>query len=615
MEKETIQIREATIRFAGDSGDGMQLIGAQFSDSCGLAGYSVNTFPDYPSEIRAPEGTLYGVSAFQVHVGSDDVYTSGDQIDVLFAMNASSLKVNLANVKSTGLIITDSNGFETKNLQLAGYTTNPLDGGIAQNYTLVVVDFVGELKRLFREHGIDQKLVRQVKNIFALGMSYWLFTLPVDQTKKWLQKKFAAREEVLLANLLVLDAGYRYASEHEALVQRCELGKVERPGGVYRSITGNEAVALGLVTAARRARLPLFLGSYPITPATEIMQYLSRWTRYGVRTLQAEDEIAGITSAIGAAYGGCLAATTTSGPGLSLKSEAIGLAIMTELPLVIIDVQRAGPSTGMPTKPEQSDLLQAFFGRHGESPVCVVAASGPTDCFEMTLEAARLAITFMTPVILLSDGYIGQSSERWRVPDINNLATIDPPFASGEEAFEPYRRNPVTLARQWAIPGMPRLEHRIGGLEKADESGTVSHDPLNHEKMVHLRKEKIARMADFIPPAVIDGPEEGDVLVITWGSSYGAAKTAVSELRREDYNVSLLNLKYLNPLPANLGRILGGFEKILVPELNTGQLKMLLQSQFGKSFTSLGKVQGRLFTSEEIRLKIIEMSGKRTITL
>jgi 2-oxoglutarate/2-oxoacid ferredoxin oxidoreductase subunit alpha len=613
MTKEIVYLEEATIRFAGDSGDGMQLVGTQFSDSCGYAGNEVNTFPDYPSEIRAPEGTLYGVSAFQIHFGAEHIHTTGDHIDVLFAMNASSLKVNLKNVRDNGLIIVDQQGFDAKNLQLAGYAVTPLDNGLLKSYTVVPVDFVKEIKQILKANSIDLKLARQIKNVFALGIAYWLFDRPMEPTLLWLDKKFKKKPEVLQANRLILEAGRKFAEESPLLTSKYVINKSRLAQGKYRNITGNHAVALGLVTAAKKSNLPLFLGSYPITPATEILQYISSYARYGVRHLQAEDEIAGITSAIGAAYGGSLAVTTTSGPGLSLKTEAIGLAIMTELPLIIVNVQRAGPSTGMPTKPEQSDLFQAFYGRHGEAPLCVLSASSPADCFAMTMEAARIALTYMTPVILLSDGYIGQSSEPWRIPSVDALPSFEPRFETNVDTFAPYKRDPETLARMWTVPGIKGLEHRIGGLEKADITGNVSHDPLNHEKMVKLRQEKIDRIADTIPLLQVKGEQHGEVLMISWGSTYGAAQTAFEELQEEGVPVSFVNLRYLNPFPKNLGEVLGRFKKIFIPELNSGQLKTIIQSRYLVEVESFTKVQGQLFKAREIKEKLFSLVNSKNI--
>lgn len=604
MSKLVEHLEEVTIRFAGDSGDGMQLVGTQFSDTSGFAGNEVNTFPDYPSEIRAPEGTLYGVSAFQIHFGTRNISTSGDFVDVLVAMNAASLKVNIANLREQGIIILNTEGFDARNLKLAGYTTNPIEDGSLQKYHVVAIDMAKELKKAFIELDVPSKLIQRTKNLFALGITYWLFNRPLEATVSWINKKFKGKEEVILANVHSLQAGWNFAEKNENFRKQYIIDKSQLSPGKYRSITGNQAVALGLVVGATKARLPLFLGSYPITPATDILHAISGYKKYGVKHLQAEDEIAGITSAIGAAFGGSLAATTTSGPGLSLKTEAIGLAIMTELPLVIVDVQRAGPSTGLPTKTEQSDLMQAMYGRHGEAPMPVLAAASASDCFDMTVEAARIALKYMTPVLLLTDGYIGQASEPWQIPDINSLPDIAPLFASDPATFKPYLRKLETLSRQWAIPGMHGMEHRIGGLEKEDGSGVVSHDAMNHQKMTELRQKKVEGIAHDIPELEVIGDSEGDLLVLSWGSTYGAAKTAVEKLKAEGYNISYAHLRYLNPFPKNLGDILHRFESVVIPELNMGQLKSLIQAKYLKSVIGINKVQGKPFKSIELEEKI-----------
>ncbi len=613
MSKIIEHLEDVTIRFAGDSGDGMQLVGTQFSETSGVAGNEVNTFPDYPSEIRAPEGTLYGVSAFQVHFGTANIHTLGDYIDVLVAMNASSLKVNKANLKDGGIIIANTEGFDARNLSLAGYTANPLEDGSLQNYTVYAINIGKEIKNELADLNIPAKIAQKTKNIFALGITYWMFNRPIEPTVNWINTKFRGKEDVIMANIHVLRAGWNYAEKDDAFTKQYIVDKSPLPPGRYRTLSGNQAVALGLVVAARKANLPLFLGSYPITPATEILQAISGFKKYGVKHLQAEDEIAGICSAIGAAFGGSLAATTTSGPGLSLKTEAMGLAVMTELPLVIIDVQRAGPSTGLPTKPEQGDLLMAMFGRHGEAPMPVLAAASASDCFNMTLEASRIALKYMTPVLLLSDGYIGQASEPWRIPKVDDLPNITPEFATDVDEFGPYRRDPSTLRRMWAIPGFQGMEHRIGGLEKEDISGNVSHDAANHEKMVGLRQNKIEGIANDIPEAVVEGPSQGEALLVSWGSTYGAARTAYEKLRAKGANLSFLHLRYLNPFPKNLGEVLNGFNKIICPELNTGQLQWLLQAKFLKPVTGIHKVQGRPFKSVELEQKISELLTEKEV--
>ena len=604
MTKILEHLEEATIRFAGDSGDGMQLVGTQFSETSGVAGNEVNTFPDYPSEIRAPEGTLYGVSAFQVHFGTYNIHTSGDFIDVLVVMNASSLKVNLANLKKGGIIIANTKGFDARNLTLAKYETNPLEDGTLKNYEVHALDITKELKVALKDVEVSTKLIDKTKNIFSLGITYWLFHRPMEPTVNWINKKFKGKDDVVLANVHALRAGWNYAEKDANFQKQYVVDRSPLPPGRYRNITGNEATALGLVVAARKANLPLFLGSYPITPATDILHAISGYKKYGVKHLQAEDEIAGICSAIGAAFGGSLAATTTSGPGLSLKTEAMGLAVITELPLIVVDVQRAGPSTGIPTKTEQSDLLMGMFSRHGEAPMPILAASGSADCFDITLEAARIALKYMTPVLILSDGYIGQASEPWKIPSVNSLPEIKAYFTNDPSNFAPYKRDEETLRRQWAVPGFEGMEHRIGGLEKEDGSGNVSSDSLNHEKMVWLRKEKIERIANDIPELVVEGEQDGDMLLLSWGSTYGAAKTAFERLKAKGSPVSFANLRYLNPFPKNLGQILSRFQRVVIPELNTGQLKLLIQAKYLKPVIGINKMQGKPFKSIEIEEKV-----------
>lgn len=613
MEKEIVYLDEITVRFAGDSGDGMQLAGTQFSNASASSGVDVNTFPDFPSEIRAPEGTLYGVSAFQIKLGSSAVNTHGDVIDLLVAMNASSLKVNLPNVKKDGIIIASIPGFDSRNLKLAKYASNPLEDGSLKDYQVISLDMESIIKEELKGSGINPKIIRKSKNFFALGLTYWLFNRPMEPTVKWLNGKFKNNADVLEANVRVLNAGWNYALKDEKFKRQYNLQPAEFEKGTYRNISGNHAVAIGLVAAAKKANLPLFLGSYPITPATDILQYLSGYKKYGVRHLQAEDEIAGIASAIGASYGGNLAVTTTSGPGLSLKIEAIGLAIMTELPLVIVDVMRAGPSTGLPTKPEQSDLYQAMYGRHGEAPLPVVAAASAADCFTMTVEAARLALKYMTPVILLTDGYIAQGTEPWKVPNMDELPEITAKFADDPETFAPYARDPETLARMWAVPGMQGMEHRIGGLEKQNITGAVNHDPDNHQMMVEIRQEKIDRIANDIPEAKILGSEDAELLIIGWGSSYGAIKSAVDAKNKEGVKVAYVHLKHLNPLPSNLGEIVARYETILVPELNLGQLRTILHSKFFKPMLGLNKVQGQPFRTSDIKSKIEEILSQKEV--
>jgi 2-oxoglutarate ferredoxin oxidoreductase subunit alpha len=613
MAKIIEHLEEATIRFAGDSGDGMQLVGTQFSETSGFAGNEVNTFPDYPSEIRAPEGTLYGVSAFQVHFGTQHIHTSGDFIDVLIAMNASSLKVNLANLKKGGIIIVDTEGFDARNLGLAKYLVNPLENDTLKEYEVHAIDITKEIKSAFAETTIPSKLISKTKNIFSLGIAYWLFHRPIEPTVNWINKKFKGKDDVILANVHALRAGWNYAEKNAAFKKQYIIDRSPLPMGRYRNITGNEAIALGLVVASRKANLPFFLGSYPITPATDILHAISGYKKFGVKTLQAEDEIAGICSAIGAAFGGSLAATTTSGPGLSLKTEAMGLAVMTELPLIIVDVQRAGPSTGLPTKTEQGDLLMAMFSRHGEAPMPILATASPADCFDVALEAVRIALKYMTPVLILSDGNIGQSSEPWKIPSVSNLPEIEAYFTEDAANFAPYKRDEKTLRRQWAIPGFEGMEHRIGGLEKEDGSGNVSSDGVNHEKMVNLRQEKINRIANDIPEAEVLGEQEGDLLMLSWGSTFGAAKTAFEKVRANGHPISFCHLRYMNPFPRNLGDVLNRFQRVLLPELNLGQLKLLIQGKYLKPIIGMNKVQGKPFKSTELEEKVMSLLTEKEI--
>ena len=613
MKKEIVYLDDITVRFAGDSGDGMQLAGKQFSDTSASSGVDVNTFPDFPSEIRAPEGTLYGVSAFQIKLGSSDVNTHGDEIDVLVAMNASSLKVNVDNLKVGGIIIANKEGFDARNIKLSKYASNPLEDGSLDQYIVIPLNFEAIVKEELKESGIPPKIVKKTKNILALGLTYWLFSRPLEPTVKWLNSKFKNKADVLEANVRILNAGWNYALKSDAFKKQYNLQPATFQKGTYRNISGNHAVALGLVVASKRANIPLFLGTYPITPATDILQYISGYKKYGIRHLQAEDEIAGITSAIGASYGGNLAATTTSGPGLSLKVEAIGLAIMTELPLVIVNVMRAGPSTGLPTKPEQSDLFQAIYGRHGEAPMPVLAAASAADCFAMTIEATRIALKYMTPVILLTDGYIAQGTEPWRIPEPDELPDLSPKFADDANNFAPYARDPETLARMWAVPGMQGMEHRIGGLEKQDITGTVSHDPENHQRMVEIRQKKIENIANDIPKLQIMGDPDADLLVIGWGSSYGAIKSAVDEKVKEGEKVAYIQIKHMNPLPSNLGEIVEKYDTILVPELNMGQLRTVLHSKFLKQMLGLNKVNGNPFTTSDVKTKINEILSEKEI--
>lgn len=606
------QIDKVVIRFSGDSGDGMQLTGMQFTDTAALLGNDLSTFPDYPSEIRAPIGTIAGVSGFQVHFGSTEIYTPGDQYDVLVAMNAAALKVDLPRLKTGGMIIANTQGFDAKNLLLAKYPegVNPLQDGSLENYTVYKVDVTKLTRDCLTGSGLGTKDMERSKNMFVLGLLFWIFDKPLEHTKKFIQEKFAKKPEIAAANIKTLEAGWNYGDTTEIFTTQYVVDPAKLPPGIYRSITGNQATAIGLIAAAEKAGLPLFLGSYPITPATDILQELSKYKANGIKTFQAEDEIAGICSAIGASYAGQLAATTTSGPGMALKTEALGLATMLEIPLVVVNVQRGGPSTGLPTKTEQADLLMAMHGRHGEAPLPVVAASSPSDCFETIFEACKLAVEHMTPVVFLSDGYIANGSEPWRFPSEEMLPDIHGTYRKelpeGGELL-PYQRD-ENFVRPWIIPGTPGLEHRIGGLEKQDKTGNVSYDPLNHETMVRLRAAKVKKIEDFIPLIQPDsGSPEAKVAVLGWGSTYGAIKTAVKELQLDGYDVAHIHLRYINPFPKNLGELLHGYETILVPEMNSGQLLQLIRAKYLLPATGFSKVQGLPFTTTELKEKIVEL--------
>jgi 2-oxoglutarate ferredoxin oxidoreductase subunit alpha len=606
-EKTHQQLDEVTIRFAGDSGDGMQLTGTQFTNTAAFLGNDLSTLPDYPAEIRAPQGTTNGVSGFQIHFGSVEINTPGDFCDVLVAMNAAALKVNLPWLVKGGSIILNLDGFNDKNVKLAGYTANPLKDGSLSDYQVFEVDITKLTTIALQEMNLSSKLVDRSKNFFALGMMYWMYNLPLETTLKWILEKFGSKPDIRDANTRVLKAGWNYSETTEIFKVRYQIAPANLKPGNYRNITGNQAAAWGLMAAAKKANLELFLGSYPITPASEILHELSMYKNFGVKTFQAEDEIAGITSAIGASFAGALGATTTSGPGLALKTEALGLAVMVELPLVVVDVQRGGPSTGLPTKTEQADLLQVVYGRNGEAPIPVIAAATPADCFNAVFESARIAIKYMTPVICLSDGYLGNGSEPWLIPDYGNLPDISPHFKTNPEGFLPYSRDKETLARPWAIPGTPGLEHRIGGLEKKNITGNIDYSPKNHDLMVHLRAEKIARIENDIPLAEIEGDQRGDVLVVGWGSTYGAIRTAVQRHRLKGHSVSHLHLRYISPMQKNVGAILSQFKIILVPELNLGQLIKILRSNYLVPAMGLNKIMGLPFQAEEIEMKIAEL--------
>jgi 2-oxoglutarate/2-oxoacid ferredoxin oxidoreductase subunit alpha len=596
---------DVVIRFSGDSGDGMQLTGSQFTNTSALFGNDLSTLPDFPAEIRAPAGTLPGVSAFQVRIADHDIHTPGDAPDVLVAMNPAALKKDLGDLKPNGVVIVNTDDFNDRNLAKAGYAANPLEDGSLDGYRLFKVDLTTLTRRTLEGSGLDTKSQDRCKNFFALGMVYWLFSRSLDATVDWLERKFKKRPDLADANVKVLKAGYHYSDTTEIFQARYEVAPAPLEPGTYRNILGNTSLALGLLAASRQSGLPLFLGAYPITPASSLLHELAQHKRFGVTTFQAEDEIAAVCAAIGASFGGALAVTASSGPGIALKAEAIGLAVMVELPLVVVDVQRGGPSTGLPTKTEQSDLLQVLFGRNGESPVPVIAASSPSDCFEVALEACRLALEAMVPVVLLSDGYIANGSEPWRLPDLAALPKMPVSFRTEPEGFAPYARDETTLARPWALPGTAGLEHRIGGLEKEDVTGNVSYDPINHETMTRLRAEKVARIAERIPELEVEGdPQGGELLVLGWGSTAGAITGAVLEARRQGLSVSRAHLRYLNPFPKNLGDVLARFRRVLVPEMNSGQLALLLRGRFLKDVVSYPKVQGRPFFRSEILAKI-----------
>lgn len=605
--KERKDLDRVTIRFAGDSGDGMQLVGNQFTNSSAISGNDVSTFPDFPAEIRAPQGSLPGVSAFQLSFASEDIFTPGDRPDVLVAMNPAALKVNLADLPKGGALIVNSDEFTPMNLKKAGYEHNPLQDGSLAGYHLFEVPITKLNKLALTESGLTAQQVERCKNYFALGLMCWLYDRPLDPTLRDLEHKFREKEAIREANKKTLHAGYAFGETAELFHERYRVPPAKLQPGVYRNINGNTAVALGFLAASQQSGLPLFYGGYPITPASDVLHELARFKSFGVRTFQAEDEIAAIGSAVGAAYGGALAITASSGPGICLKAEGIGMAVMTELPLVIIDVQRAGPSTGMPTKPEQGDLLLAMFGRNSESPAVIVAPATPGDCFDMALEAARLAVKYMTPVFYLSDAYLANGTEPWRIPRIEDLPKIVIEKRTSPENFLPYARHETTLARPWAVPGTPNLEHRIGTLEKADKTGNVCYDPANHQRMTDLRAMKIAGIASDIPELEIYGQDRGDVLVVGWGSTFGAIRSAVQKHQREGRAVSHAHVRYLNPLPRNIEAVMRRFKTVLVPELNCGQLQMLLRSRFLIDVKGQHKVTGQPFRIVEIYDAINEL--------
>ncbi len=600
------ELESVVVRFSGDSGDGMQLTGTQFSNTSAIMGNDITTFPDYPAEIRAPQGTIAGVSGFQIHFGSREIFTPGDEADMLVAFNPAALKVNLKDLKKGGTILLNSDAFNDKKLAKAGYEENPLETGELDGYQLIKVPIDSQTLEALKEIDLDTKNKKRCKNFYALGMTYFLYHREMDTTLNWIEHKFRDQPELLQANQTAMKAGAHFAETIQTVVSTYKVSSAKIEPGTYRQINGNTSTAWGFIRAAQAAKLPLFLGSYPITPASDILHELSKYKEFGVKTFQAEDEIAGVCSAIGAGLAGSLAITTSSGPGIALKGEAIGLAISYEMPLVIVNVQRGGPSTGLPTKTEQSDLFQALYGRNGDSPLIIVAASRPNDCFHMAYEASRLALEHMTPVILLSDGYVANGTEPWKIPDVDtNYASIQhkmlDPDKVNTENWSWIKRDPQTLVREWAIPGMPGLEHRIGGLEKDFETGNVSYDPANHQKMCTVREEKVAKVADNIPLQEVEGGESGDLLVISWGGTYGSVEMAVRGLQKEGKKVSLMHLRYINPLPKNVGDVIKNFKKVIVPELNMGQMVHIINAKFTCNAASYNKVAGLPFKIAELK--------------
>ena len=603
-------IERAVLRFAGDSGDGMQITGSQFTNTVALYGNDIATFPDYPAEIRAPAGTIPGVSGFQLHFSSHEVFTPGDAIDALIAMNPAALKVNIGDLKANGILIVNSDSFKESDLRKAQIAVSPLEDHSLDKYRVFPVELQRLTRAALQHLGLDAKAMDRCKNFFALGMCYWLYNRSTDPTMRWIEEKFSKKPLLMEANKLALKAGYSYCEATEAFQINYEIPPAQLTPGVYRNVSGNQALAMGFVTAAQKSGLNLFLGSYPITPASDILHELSQYKNFGVITFQAEDEIAAITSSIGASYTGCLAITTTSGPGMALKTEALGLAVATELPLVICDIQRGGPSTGLPTKTEQADLLQALFGRNSEAPIPVLAASTPGDCFWIALEASRIALKYMIPVIVLSDGYLANGAEPWRIPKVEDIPPIPVKFATDPVGFLPYKRDPQTLARPWALPGTPGLEHRIGGLEKQDGTGNVNYEPLNHENMVRVRAAKVAAVGQDIPHVLPEGDPSGDLLVVSWGSTAGSITAAVKSARAQGCKIGHLHLRYLNPLPGNVGEILKRYKKVLVPELNMGQLLWVLRAKYLVDAVGLNKIQGRPFKQAELEQKFDELLGR-----
>ncbi|PIR21227.1 MAG: 2-oxoglutarate ferredoxin oxidoreductase subunit alpha [Deltaproteobacteria bacterium CG11_big_fil_rev_8_21_14_0_20_47_16] len=603
---------DVVIRFAGDSGDGMQLTGAQFTAEAAIAGNDIATFPDYPAEIRAPAGTIHGVSGYQLNFSDHEVFTAGDEPSVLVVMNPAALKANIKDLAQNGILIVDTDSFTEQNLKKVKYEANPLEDGSLDKYQLFKIDITKLTTAALNDMGLSTKEATRCKNFFCLGLVSWLFHRPTEITIQHIEKKFKNKPGLAEANRRAFMAGYNYADTTELFAESYEVKSAPITAGTYRNITGNAATALGFVAAAQRAGRPLFLGSYPITPASDVLHELSKYKALDVVTYQAEDEIAGIGSAIGAAFGGAIGITTTSGPGLDLKAEALGLAAKVELPLVVADIQRAGPSTGLPTKTEQSDLLLAMFGRHGESPLPVIAAASPADCFMCAYTAVRIAVKYMTPVILLTDGYIANGSEPWKLPEVDQLPDITVKFATDAATYKPYSRDEKTLARPWAIPGTPGLEHRLGGLEGQNGSGNISSDPDNHELMTKLRAEKVQRIAQEIPPMRVMGPKSGDAIVVGWGSTFGPIHAAVKQLQKEGRSVAHSHISYINPLPSDLGDLLKNYKKVIIPEMNMGQLRMLIRANFLVDAIGINKMKGKPFTISELVTKISAiMDGRK----
>ena len=606
------ELERAVVRFAGDSGDGMQLTGEQFTTESAWAGNDIATLPNFPAEIRAPAGTLFGVSSFQLQFGSQRVYTPGDRLDTLVAMNPAALKVHLADLKPGGLLIVNTSAYDKRNLDKAGYAANPLDDpALAERYRLHKVDMTGLTMEAQKDLDLNAKEKDRTKNFFALGLVSWIYTRPLEPTLEWIQKKFAKSKDIAEANTRVLKAGHAFGETAEIFSEHYNIEAAEMPPGLYRAMIGNRALAWGLLAAAERSKLPIVYGAYPITPASSILEELAMHKRFRIRTMQAEDEIAAVTAAIGAAFGGAIGVTGSSGPGIALKSEGIGLAVMAELPLVIFNIQRGGPSTGLPTKTEQADLMQAMYGRNSECPVVVIAPATPGDCFYIAYEAVRIAAKYMVPVMVLSDGFLANGSEPWLIPDPSTLPPIEVEFRTDPEGFFAYLRDPATLARPWVRPGTPGLEHRIGGIEKQDVTGNISYDPENHDHMVRTRAEKVRRVAQEIPPTSINGPATGDLLVVGWGSTYGSITAAVERAQADGKSVASIHLRHLNPLPPDLGHILREYRKVLVPEINSGQLVRILRAEYLVDAVGFNRVRGLPLMSDEIHDAIIQLLGDR----